>query len=607
MRKKSSYCRSLTSIFLFLGLGLFVACGQGFIFSITITTFTIEPRNFFEGATLHSGFLIGKVTSKTEKKSTLKGFLGIKEAFAQPTVAVMQVSFDGAGFVAATGTTEWKIALPNITNDAIVWPTSSKHTLKIQAVGMGGEVLDEQDFMIKKGINKDFNGDGFSDILVGASLSDNPTMDRGAAFAFHGSEMGLSTTPDTVILYPAVDAGTFIPGFGGSLSSAGDVNGDGYADAIIGASNSGIVLPFQGAAFVYHGSPMGLSTMPDTSLFYPIPAEAFAIFGSSVSTVGDVNGDGYDDVGVGAFFASFFAPTEGAIFVYHGSGAGIPLAHTTAIPYAGADTAPSGFGLAIAPAGDVDADGFADAVFGAFTTLFPGKVGTAFVYHGSVGGLALIPGTTMTNPGVPTDEFSLVVNFAGDVNGDGFDDVVVTANSFDIVAPPAPDAGAVYVYHGSGGGVPILPSVTLTYPSTDDANYGLAASYAGDVNRDGIDDVIVGAPNSDLPTGSGRGAVFVYNGPLVTMDAPDATLLYPGSDNGSAFGSAINGAGEVNGDGFPDIVVTAPLSEIGNTDQGAAFIFRGSEMGIMSTMVADTEFFYDMPAETGPLFGTDVY
>ena len=156
--------------------------------------------------------------------------------------------------------------------------------------------------------------DGYADVIVGAPLYDNGQEDVGRAFVYYGSESGLGSTPAWT-----AESDQEASAFGYSVSTAGDVNGDGFADVIVGAPQYDNGQVWQGRAFVYYGSESGLAT---TSAWTAESDQAEAWFGLSVSTAGDVNGDGYADVIVGAPAQS---PGEGRIFVYYGSSSGLNI------------------------------------------------------------------------------------------------------------------------------------------------------------------------------------------------------------------------------------------------------------------------------------------
>ncbi|HYC61886.1 MAG TPA: integrin alpha, partial [Thermoanaerobaculia bacterium] len=140
----------------------------------------------------------------------------------------------------------------------------------------------------------DVNGDGYGDVIVGAYFYDNGQNDEGAAFVYHGSAGGVDATADAQLESNQVSAQ-----FGISVSGAGDVNGDGYGDVIVGADFYDNGQSDEGAAFVYHGSAGGVDATADAQLE---SNQGSAHFGISVSGAGDVNGDGYGDVVVGAYF-----------------------------------------------------------------------------------------------------------------------------------------------------------------------------------------------------------------------------------------------------------------------------------------------------------------
>jgi hypothetical protein len=158
----------------------------------------------------------------------------------------------------------------------------------------------------------DVNGDGFSDVIVGAYLYDNGQTNEGQAFVYHGSAVGLSTTAAWTGESNQADAL-----FGISVATAGDVNGDGFSDVIVGAWAFDNPHTDEGRAFVYHGSAAGLSI---TLAWTSESDQAFALFGISVATAGDVNGDGFSDAIVGAHRFDNGELDEGRAFVYYGNG-----------------------------------------------------------------------------------------------------------------------------------------------------------------------------------------------------------------------------------------------------------------------------------------------
>ena len=201
-----------------------------------------------------------------------------------------------------------------------------------------------------------------------------------------------------------------------------DVNGDGYADLVVGAPCAPYSGPANGCgagrAYVYLGSARGLSGTPAMSL--PGPDGTNGRFGYSVASAGDVNGEGYADLVVGADWApNSGGPGAGRAYVYLGSATG--LSGTPAKTLTGPDGANGQFGYSVASACDVNGDGYADLVVGALYAPFSGSLGAgrAYVYLGSATGLSGTPATTLTGPDGAHGFFGSSVASAGDVNRDG--------------------------------------------------------------------------------------------------------------------------------------------------------------------------------------------
>jgi hypothetical protein len=388
----------------------------------------------------------------------------------------------------------------------------------------------------------DVNGDGYADVIVGAAYYDNGQYSEGQAFVFHGSAAGLSATPDWT-----AESDQLYAHFGWSVGTAGDVNGDGYADVIVGAWG----YRNGGGAFVYHGSPAGLSTTPNWT------AESdqnSAFFGESVGTAGDVNGDGYADVIVGAPNYDNGQPDEGRAFVYHGSAAGLS---TSPDWTAESNRDFTFFATAVGTAGDVNGGGYADVIVGASDR--------ALVYHGSAAGLSTTADWTIDEG----PSFGDAVGTAGDVNGDGFADAIVG----EWAHKDGQNAeGGAFVYHGSAAGLSTSPDWAAE-SNQEYAYFGWSVGTAGDVNGDGYADVIAGAYKYDT-RGADEGKAFVYHGSAAGLST---TPGWTGGANqqDAHFGYSVGTAGDVNGDGYADFIVGAPDIDHGQEDEGAAYVYRG--------------------------------
>src|SRR5690606_15084070 len=257
----------------------------------------------------------------------------------------------------------------------------------------------------------------------------------GRAYLFLGSPAGLSASPAWI-----VEGDQLYGQFGCSVAAAGDVNGDGYGDVVIGAENRSIGESTTGRAFVYHGSPSGLSATPDWIFDGERPD---ARLGTSVAGAGDVNGDGFADVVIGAPGRYSMGAHEGSAYVFHGSPTGLAAAPAwvqSGVPL-------QLFGASVATAGDVNADGYADVIIGAPRhSNGQDQEGKALVTHGSPNGHSTSPAWTVES-NQALAYFGASVSTAGDTNGDGFADVIIGSPNFDRAVGDR--SGLAFVYYGS--------------------------------------------------------------------------------------------------------------------------------------------------------------
>lgn len=303
-----------------------------------------------------------------------------------------------------------------------------------------------------------------------------------------------------------------------------------------------------------------------------------AIFGASVSCAGDVNGDGFGDLIVGSSLAEAMGRTDnGTASVFHGGAMG--LSPSAMRVYVGENNSDL-LGASVAGAGDVNGDGYADVLFG-----IPGKdqlplvdVGAAELHLGSASG-AQSMAARVWNGTAMSELFALALSSAGDLNGDGLSDVVIGSRTAS--APGGSATGIANVYLGSLTGSSANPDRILTGPTQGD-RFGHAVSSAGDINSDGYSDLVVGmiffSPNARMRAGGAA----LYHGSAMGIAASTTTVL-----NGAAvddhFGSSVAAAGDVNGDGFGDLMVGAPQSDrSGRADSGSVSVFAGSAAGVVA-------------------------
>lgn len=443
-------------------------------------------------------------------------------------------------------------------------PAGARYYWRVRACFMGRCSANSTTWRVNVGrSDRDFNGDGSADILVGATSNDVAGTDAGAVYVFLSDATGVDSVADGTLLGGA-------PGDGfGNARSAGDVNGDGYADIIAGADHSDAAGTDAGRAYIYLGGPGAtFDPSPDATL---AGAAVGDLFGAPVASAGDVNGDGFADVIVGAINNDVGGADAGRAYVFFGGpGAGFDAVADGVLTGA---TAGDYFGTGANAAGDVNGDGFGDVVVGAYLNDVGGnEAGRAYVYLGGPG-MALDPAADGVLTGAAIgDQLGVSAASAGDVNSDGFADVIVGAYGADASGT---DSGRAYVYFGQPGptfnGV---PDGVLNGLGPGDA-FGVSVASAGDVNGDGFSDVVVGGLYNDAAA-TNAGAAYVYlGGPGTTFETVnDGALL--GSVAAGQFGQRVASTGDVNRDGLADVIVGAPYAGAGRAyvywgQSGAAF------------------------------------
>ena len=364
--------------------------------------------------------------------------------------------------------------------------------------------------------------------------------------------------------------------FGWAVNSAGDVNNDGFDDVIVGAPHfrTNLSVPTNdGQVQIFHGSATGLSLTAARTFVGAVGARK----GISVASAGDVNNDGFDDVIIGSDFVG--SGVNGPRFeVYHGSPTGIgpTPARTVTGPLL------SELGYSVNCAGDVNNDGFDDVIVGQHDYNSGGQTGEgrASVYLGSATGIAAAP-VWAVESNLPNTLFGVSVDGAGDVNGDGFDDVIVGHYRFG--AGGQQREGRALVYLGSASGPALTPAWTVESNQAF-AEYGVTVAGAGDVNNDGFDDVTVGAWQWDGAFAD-SGHAWVYLGSPAGLSGT-ATWQFDGENVIAGLGWTVAGVGDMNNDGFDD--VAAGSSSYGTSSappqfQGRAYVFYGRASGVEPT------------------------
>jgi FG-GAP repeat protein len=362
--------------------------------------------------------------------------------------------------------------------------------------------------------------------------------------------------------------------FGWSVANAGDLNGDGIPDLIVGAIYNDSAALNAGKAYVYLGGPTLSAGVPFVTM---TGTKADDQFGVSVAGAGDVNGDGYDDVIVGARLNDLAGSAAGSAFIYFGGPSmdGVPDVVLTG-------EAPNDwFGNSVAGVGDVNGDGYADVIVGApYNDRGGSAAGAAYVFYGGPS-MDATPDVILVGE-MHDDQFGWSVDGAGDVDGDGYRDVVVGARMHCVDTTLCPGnayaRGRAYMFRG-GKSMDAVPDAVLDGDAANDW-FGNTVAGVGDVNGDGLDDIAVGAIYADPVVNgtalSAAGTVSVYFGGTPMDTGRDALLA--GEQANDQFGWAIAAAGDVNGDGRRDFWATAHFfNDVINTGAGKIYLFSGGQ------------------------------
>jgi hypothetical protein len=415
------------------------------------------------------------------------------------------------------------------------------------------------------------------------------------------------------------------------------------------------------AGFSTRLTALAAQLLPDFPNWITNGAETGYDYGTAVRGVGDVNGDSFEDVLVGAPYGMHTVYKEGAAYAFHGSLKGLKTDYDW---IAGSGVTGANFGSALAGVGDVNGDTYDDVLVGApmyngLESQIPSG-GAAFLFLGSAAGLQETPAWVVQGDkqddrlgsavdaagdinhdgyldlavgvyhftegqenegqvrvylgseagfdsenywGYASDQAGASLGAAvagvGDLNGDGLPDLAATAPYYNTLVGElsVPDVGAVVVFYGNEAGLPASPD-WMAVGASEYEHFGASVAAAGDLNQDGYDDLLVGVPDYDSLELVDEGAAYVYLGSADGLSATPA-MIWTGKQSGSDFGAAVSAAGDINRDGYPDVAVGAPLFTQDQSAEGGVFVFFGKNHAL------PTEFGWrNFGQKADTLFGT---
>lgn len=453
-------------------------------------------------------------------------------------------------------------------------------------------------FGVSVAVLGDVNGDGFKDVLIGASADDTTAENAGAAYLYLGTNSGFPSSVNASLASAKLTGpGVVNTNFGINVAGIGDINGDGISDFAVGANQaSSDSLKFNGNVFIFFGRKSGFNgTIQASSADLIVKGnEMFQYVGTSISSAGDFNKDGLGDFLIGnTIFNGPGAPSgQGAAYLFLGK-ASFPAS----ISVAGANTklhnpGSNNFGISVSGIGDINADGYSDIAIGAPNQNY--TIGRAYVILGrseAMGAVALAQTVAAyVFDGESTGSyFGSNVSGGGDINNDGYADFTIGATGYSSAG--ARSRGSSYVFYGGAGSSPLGIGTTLaTVPHVkfegDNAfdNFSQSATFLGDINNDGIGDTAYTAHGSDQVELNG-GKLYLVAGallpiPSISSITPATAYSFAGTVKQGSLGNSTSGPIDSNKNSSVEVLVGAP----GQGSPGSAYLIEFTKLLAVSVV-----------------------
>jgi hypothetical protein len=352
------------------------------------------------------------------------------------------------------------------------------------------------------------------------------------------------------------------------MGSLQDGNGDGYPDIVVGAWKADVSTTDDGRSFYFQSRNGAFDENNYSSITDP-NGETGQTFGVRSHFVGDLNGDGYGDIGFSAHVSDVVGANRGGVFIAYGSSDGPQFQSMARVNCAGCVNA-TAFGFGLTAGGDINNDGYDDLVVGSLAGSR-----SLSVFLGGSTGIAPSPDQTISYPTADSGPaFGFSMRILPDVSGDGYPDLLVGSISADDAGPV--DSGTSHLYLGSSSGLSIVPSATYFEGVPAAGNRFGRVGWLGDTNGDGIDDYFV---SSLFDSTAGLVSIFLGAGIPTPPSAASVSLTHPTGQSSGLFGHDGTSVGDINGDGLSDFALSSP-GDAAISNSGEVHIYLGQNQAV---------------------------